>query len=252
MKAATLKQDRPLSYSALKAFSESPNHLVSYWNRERESTPAMIKGSLIHTLILEPEKFESSYAIWKGGRRAGGEYTTFCELNASKEIIKPEDLDEVTPIAELARKNILIKNLKGTELLIEWDFAGVPFKGFVDGYGDGFILDIKTTSDASPKAFLRDFVKYKYYWQAALYLHANRALNLAGDLPDFFIVAVETNAPFNVQVYKVAPEFIDKGFTEVAKYVQAFKDWNGEPGGYEFFNPLAESGVLTLNLPEWL
>ena len=212
----------------------------------------MAKGSLIHTLILEPEKFADTYAIWEGGRRAGGAYTSFCELNANKEIIKPEDLEEVKPIAELARKNILIKNLKGTEKLIEWDFAGVPFKGFVDGYGDGFILDVKTTTDASPKAFLRDFVKFKYYWQAALYLHANRSLNLAGENPDFFIVAVETSAPFNTQIYKVTPEFIDKGFSEVSKYVQKFKEWEGTPGGYEYFNALAENGVLTLELPEWL
>jgi len=63
-----LKQNRPLSYSSLKAFSVTPNHLVSYWNKERTSSAAMVKGSLIHTLILEPETFGDVYAI---GTEAG-------------------------------------------------------------------------------------------------------------------------------------------------------------------------------------
>ena len=247
-----LKQNRPLSYSSLKAFSVTPNHLVSYWNKERTSSAAMVKGSLIHTLILEPETFGDVYAIWNGGRRGTNAYKEFIAANENKEIIKPEELEEVKPIAELARKNILIKKLKGAEELIEWEFSGVPFKGFVDGYGEGFILDVKTTTDASPRSFLRDFVKYKYYWQAALYLHANRTLKLAGDNPDFFIIAVETSAPFNTQVYKVTPEFIDQGFKEVARAVQEFKDWDGTPGGYDYNNIFAEGGVLPLEVPKWL
>lgn len=246
------KLQRPLSYSSLKSFSNSPNHLLSYWNRERTSSSSMVKGSLIHTLILEPDTFDDVYAIWNGGRRGTNAYKEFLTQNEGKTIIKPEELDEVKPMAEAARKNILIKNLTGAEKLIEWELSGVPFKGFVDGFGDGFILDVKTTSDASPKAFLRDFIKYKYYWQSALYLHANRSLNFAGDNPDFFIVAVETSAPYNTQIYKVTPEFIDKGFKDVAHALQKFKEWDGEPAGYEFNNVLAENGVLTLDLPEWL
>jgi len=247
-----MKQNRPLSYSSLKAFKQSPNHLISYWNREKTSSPAMVKGSLIHTLILEPQNFEDTYAIWNGGRRGTNAYKEFEAQNEGKEIIKPEDLEDAQKIAKASANNILIKKLKGAEELIEWDFAGVPFKGFVDGYGDGFILDVKTTSDASPKAFIRDIVKYRYYWQAALYQHANNALNFAGENPDFFILAVETSAPFNSQVYKVSAEFIAQGFKEVAKAVQDFKEWDGTPGGYEFGNVLAEDGVITLEAPSWL
>jgi hypothetical protein len=204
-----MKQDRPLSYSSLKAFNTSPNHLLNYWAKVFTPTPAMAKGSLIHTLILEPEEFESRYAVWDGGRRAGKEYKAFQESNEGKDILKAEEVEEVTKIVDSVKNNVLLNKMTGTELLVEWDLNGQPFKGFVDGFGDGFILDVKTTSDASPKAFLRDVIKYKYYWQAALYLNANEELNFAGEKPDFFILAVETSAPFNTQMYKLKYDLIE-------------------------------------------
>lgn len=264
-----LKQNRPLSYSSLKEFSNTPNHLVSYWNRERKSTPAQEFGTLVHALILEPDKFNNEYIVIDDSKVieeliAGGAkspkattvYRTwlsdFLALNAGKTVVNKDDYSQGLKLSEEANKSALIKKMQGAEKLIEWEFAGVPFKGFVDGYGDGFILDVKTSADASPKSFLRDFIKYKYYWQAALYLHANRTLNFAGNNPEFFVMVVETTAPFNTQVYKVSAEFIDKGFAEVAATVQAFKDWDGTPGGYEFNQVMADNGVLNLNLPEWL
>ena len=269
MKNENLKQPRPLSYSSLKAFDTTPNHLVAYWNKEKAPTPAQEFGTLIHSLILEPEKFNSLYYIIDDAEicaelvadgakspRATSIYKNWLAevlmKNEGKKEVKLEDYQTALKLSESARKSILLKKLKGVEELIEWDFAGQPFKGFVDGYGDGFILDIKTSADASPKAFLRDFVKYKYYWQAALYLHANRALNFAGNNPDFFVLVVETSTPYNTQIYKVSPEFIDKGFAQVAAAVQSFKDWDGSAAGYEFGEIMAENGVLTLNLPEWI
>ena len=269
MKKQNLKQDRPLSYSSLKAFSQSPNHLVAYWDKDFKPTPAMIKGSLLHCLILEPEEFDKRYYVFddsekcqeliEGGAKSPRATADYKEWKAEKmktfegkEEVKVEDLEELQPIADHVRKNILLKKMTGAELAIDWDFNGVPFKGFVDGYGDGFIFDVKTTSDASPKAFARDVVKFRYYWQASLYRHANRVLDFAGDLPDYFIIAVETSAPFNVQIYKMSPAFIDKGFAEVSEMVDKFKKWDGTPQGYDYFNPLSDDGVIDLNLPQWL
>ncbi len=46
-----------LSYSALSAFGKSPNHLLRYWSKKFEPTSAMMLGSLIHKIILEPDDF---------------------------------------------------------------------------------------------------------------------------------------------------------------------------------------------------
>ena len=246
------KLKRPLSYSSLKQFAQSPNHLLSYWEGEKKETSSMLKGTLIHTILLEPEKLESEYAIWKGGRRAGAEYKTFCEVNEGKNIIKPEELEEAEKCIEKANANVLLNLKKGVEKEIKFEIEGLPFRGFVDFYGDGFIGDLKTCSNAEPKAFQRDFVKLKYYWQAAIYIMANEQLNFAGENPDYFIIAVETSAPYNTQIFKVEPKFIEKGISEIMQALKDFERWDGKPAGYEFYNELSNNGVINLNLPEWL
>lgn len=212
----------------------------------------MAKGSLLHTLILEPVEFNQRYAIFDGARRAGDAWKSFQEANQEKEILKQSEYDEVKQIADRVRNNILIKKLTGVEQLIEFEVDKVPFKGYVDGYGDGFIMDLKSCQDASPTAFMRDIVKFKYYWQAALYLKANRSIKFAGNAPDYFILAIETKAPFNFQIYKLDGDFIDAGLKQVKAQVQAFKEWDGNPAGYEYNNYAAEAGVITLEAPTWL
>ena len=56
-----------ISRSRLMLLDKSPYH---YWYEVlsgeaevRESTPAMLIGSLFHTLLLEPEKFDREYAL---------------------------------------------------------------------------------------------------------------------------------------------------------------------------------------------
>ena len=49
-----MKKDH-LSYSALTQFKKSPNHLLAYWEGKQTRTDAMLFGSLIHKIILEPE-----------------------------------------------------------------------------------------------------------------------------------------------------------------------------------------------------
>ncbi|BAQ92513.1 nuclease [uncultured Mediterranean phage uvMED] len=246
------KQDRPLSYSSIKSFAKSPNHLIEYWERKRESTPAMLKGTLIHTLILEPEEFGARYFILNdseimeeiGGKnpRATKKYKEWkadqLAENEGKEEVTEELYSEVMEVVSKVYKLDIAQKIENTEKLIEFDFNGVPFKGFVDAEGFDFIMDVKTCQDASPAAFRRDIVKFSYHWQAALYTHA---------IPnkDFYIVAVETVAPFNIQVYKLNKLFLDLGRQQVTEAVEKFKKWDGTPQSY------SEGEVLEINPPSW-
>lgn len=268
MKNTNLKQNRPLSYSALKQFNNSPNHLVAYWDRQFVQTPAMLKGSIIHKLILEPDTFNDEYFVLNdadilaelvaGGAKSPKATKIYkewkaeqLEANQDKTQVDQELFLECFDVSRKALENEILKKVEAVEHLVEFSFAGVPFKGFIDASGPGFILDVKTTSDASPEAFVRDVMKLKYHWQSALYLEANRELGFSGSNPEFYILAVETSSPFNVQLYKMSAEFVDLGFAEVSKAVQRFKDWDGSPAGYEFFDLMFENGVSTLNPPAW-
>lgn len=226
-----MKRNR-LSYSALSQFKKSPNHLLKYWEGKTKVTDAMQFGSIIHKLLLEPDSFNDEYAVFEGARRAGKEWQAFKAVNDNKQIIKLSELDDANEIAKNAMNNPifnkLMQNKVHTEKEVTWNHAGVGFKGFVDleSYIDGktIVCDIKTTTDAG-KRFQRDLIYNDYKMQAAMYLENY-------DDADYYIIAVETTSPYNVQVYRLGCNIISQGFTEYCNLVDKYNNWNGEPVGY--------------------
>jgi exodeoxyribonuclease VIII len=236
-----MKQDRPLSYSALKAFKKSPNHLLAYWDRTLEKTPAMIKGSLIHTLVLEPDTFNEKYAIFEGKTKRGKAYDEFVAQNEGKEIITTSQYLEVVEIKEKVWNDPIAKELfdKTTEVEIEFTDAiqGFQTKGFVDGKGDEFIFDLKTCASAEPEKFSRDAFNLEYHLQAFMYLHKF-------DVKDYYIIAVETAEPYNVTVFKMTDDMIQAGKELCSELLDKYEAWNGNPVGYsEIIQPL--------DIPSW-
>ena len=226
-----MKKNR-LSYSALCAFKKSPNHLLKYWEGKTKVTDAMQFGSIVHKLLLEPDSFNDDYAVFEGARRAGKEWQEFKAANDNKQIIKLSELDDANAIAQNAMNNPifnkLMQNKVHTEKEVRWNHAGVDFKGFVDleSYVDGktIVCDIKTTTDAG-KRFQRDLLYNDYKMQAAMYLENY-------DDADYYIIAVETTSPYNVQVYSLGHNLILQGFSEYKNLVAKYIEWNGEPVGY--------------------
>jgi len=226
-----MKKNR-LSYSALCAFKKSPNHLLKYWEGKTKVTDAMQFGSIVHKLLLEPDSFNDDYAVFEGARRAGKEWQEFKAANDNKQIIKLSELDDANAIVQNAMNNPifnkLMQNKVHTEKEVTWIHAGVGFKGFVDleSYVDGktIVCDIKTTTDAG-KRFQRDLLYNDYKMQAAMYLENY-------DDVDYYIIAVETTSPFNVQVYRLGHNLILQGFAEYKNLVAKYNEWNGEPVGY--------------------
>ena len=69
------------------------------------------------------------------------------------------------------------------------------------------VLDIKTAADASPAAMERTIRSYGYLQSAALYLDGIEAVT--GERPrEFWIVAIEKEAPYAVATYPLDPEDI--------------------------------------------
>lgn len=244
----TLNQ-RPLSYSSLKEFAKSPAHYIQYLNSKKEPSKEMNFGSLVHCMLLYSQQFTELFAVapdvdrrTKDGKAA---WEQFSAESGSKIVVTGEDVDTANEIAVRIFSNSNIKNAihSCTEVEKEWTtiINGLPFRGFIDGLSEQFILELKTTSDGNPKTFIKDYHNRMYYIQAALYYNA------VGKPLQYLVV--ETKAPYNFFMAPVSQEYLDYGWLEIQKLTDSFHTCmvlNSWDAGYEFHGP------VSINLPQWI
>ena len=218
-----------MSYSSLSNFGKSPNHLLAYWEDDMERTPAMMFGSLVHKMILEPDKFSFDYAVFEGTRR-GKVWESFKEENTEKEIVTVKEYNTALKVVNKARENKIFSELlmrtTETEKDINWTCDDIPYKGYVDMIGKDFIADIKTCADAGDR-FARDLKYNDYKMQAAMYLTGNGSTH-----KNYYIIAIEKSSPFNVQVYQLSDDLLESGYKKYRYLNEKYKNWNGKPGSY--------------------
>jgi hypothetical protein len=192
-------------------------------------------GRLVHSLILEPELFESQYIVadkpdcrTTAGKKQWAETLALTE-QTDKQLISTQDFEQAQRMRRavdfhkqansLLREPVLEPSQRQIEQLLTGvleDEDGVQHaaKGradciLLDVYTQPVIVDLKTTDDASAKGFSDSCAKYAYHLQAAFYID----LLAAAGQPDakFIFVAVEKQAPYGVQVFEADDEFIRMG-----------------------------------------
>lgn len=247
-----------VNWSTLKVLGKSPAHyLQRMTGEEAEDTEARQRGRVLHMAVFEPERFARSVVVYPE-RRAGKEWDAFRAKHAGKEIITSRMLDAATAIAASARNNPMsAKYLAGgrAEHTIQWRYEspsiehveGHSFqcKGRLDFLAEcGAIVDLKSTRDASPTGFAREVLKYEYHCQAAFYADGYEAMT--GVRLPFVIVAVESVAPFVVQVFRVPDDVLELGrerYQQLLAYLSVCRRESRWPG-------YAETEV-ELVLPRW-
>jgi hypothetical protein len=233
------------NWSRLRMMPRSPMHARA----TRESTPTLARGVALHSLILTPDEFEQRYAI--GPRcdlRTKEGKATWAEFEASagdRICLRGEDGDDLLAMRDAIWAHTdasrMLRETVAVEQSIVWEQDGIACKARPDAWTASTLIDLKSTTDASPDAFERSAAKYGYHGQAAWYL---RGLHECGvSLPHAHIIAVESSPPYGVAVYRVSDAAIRQGEREAAVY---FSHWRscvlaGEWPGYQ--------GVADLYLP---
>jgi exodeoxyribonuclease VIII len=237
-----------VSKSMLDRIARSPLHLQAYLRDPDmpEETPAMRLGTAVHAAVLEPERFARQYAAFGGDKRTNAGKAAFAELEARGAIVlKSEEFDQVCEIARAVRQHDLAADLLANgvaEASAFWhdEATGVECRCRPDWWrNDGIVVDLKTTNDASPEAFARSVVNYRYHVQAAHYL--------AGTEADRFVfVVIEKEAPYAIAIYELdaaalalGRELRARDLTTYATCAE-FDHWPGFP-----------ASVQTLTLPAW-
>lgn len=199
--------------------------LAAYWLRHvrrlpelaHQETEALFVGDATHKHILQPEVFEQRYAVAPEGMNFAttkGKEWKAAQLAAQPErrIIKHDQFQVIQHMAESMRANAdaqailcdgeaeltsrFIDPQTGLTRQCKFDWASLK---------RGFIGELKTIDDINEMRW--DAFKYNYDRQAAWYgEHAAVELGLAWPTEDIrhFIVAVEKQAPWTCQVFRIS------------------------------------------------
>ena len=241
------------SNSRLTQLKRSPAHLRAYLDTPQSDTEALIIGRATHCAILEPDQFSASFTVAeqcnarkKDGDRCGNNGAGFhsragwlCGIHAKgvgfddlRTVLSPDDHAMCLAVRDAVHSHKSARGIQApvreTELSLRWDNleTGVPCKARLDCHAPelvgGTIWDVKTTRDASRRAFERAIFSFGYYRQAAMYLDGALAVRLPAE--HFVIVAVEKVAPFAVCCYRVTEGAIDAGRDELRGLLRRYAD----------------------------
>jgi exodeoxyribonuclease VIII len=256
---------RPLSFSSLSQFDISPVHYIKYITKKREATPQMMLGSLVHSMLLEPDLLDDEYVIAPkfDMRKASdkGKKEEFEKANEGKNVVDQETWDTATAIAdsvmEYGLANRILGMLNTREVHFKFEHSGLPINGYIDGIGTNaekqtpFIFELKTSITASPSEVIKDFFNKKYYIQAAIYREALRRMGISESSPLVYIV-VENKAPHVVSTFLAEESYMRYGEKEFNRLVNEFKSWMD--GGFKTagYSKDGNEHMFGLGLPAWV
>jgi hypothetical protein len=225
-----------LSHSQLKEIRHSPGHFRWKMDTSEAASPAMNLGSLVHAMVLEPHIVERRWVVVpKIDRRtkAGRElYESYVSDNSSKYIVMEHEFEVASAMRDAVMSHPhaggLVENViahGSAEKEFYWtDSRGIERKAKVDGLvmndeGCDFVLDLKTTADASPHAFKRSIAKYCYGTQMAYYCEAAKPIHNRA-----MIIAVANTPPFGVGLYRFDSVAIARSQQVVDRWLDLYKE----------------------------
>jgi len=207
-------------------------------------TAAMKLGSLTHCAVLEPDELANRYGIAPDRRtNAGKAVAAEMEAGGIEAVTAPE-MEQAMAMAASVRSHqaaaALLRDGKA-EQSFWWDDiqTGLRCKCRPDWYNGTIIVDLKTTTDASPKGFAKSVAQWRYHVQQNHYL--------AGTFAERFVFfAVEKTYPYAVGVYELDETAALHGEAERRNNLQTIADCRAiaEWPGYG-------NTIQPLSLPNW-
>lgn len=238
-----------LNYSIAKHLLRSAAHFRHASEYPEPTTDAMIIGTEIHRLldgsesgvVMRPaHNWEDPDDRWHGNKKWCKEWAE----QQTKHVVSGEDYMRI-----IGAKDAVLANKTAQTLLalcperekpVVVDYRGTAIKGLLDAVGtdmDGkrFVLDLKTTTDASRNAFAGKARSLSYSMQAAWYTNLLAISEGLDYRPGFVWVVVETEMPHAVAVYAPSEAVMDKGQELMDKAITLYQEsqqsgkWTGYP-----------------------
>lgn len=241
-----------VNYSTLKAMAKSPAHYAHGLVAPDKDSDAKKAGRAVHLAVFEPDQFRSRVVLWDGGVRRGKDWDSFRRKHDGCEILTETEFARCLAIQKAVRDNRMayryVSEGLGEQTML-WTAptesgVGIDCKGRIDFDAADAIVDLKTTRDASPDGFGREVWRYSYQVQAAWY---SDGYVLATDKKKpYVLVAVESEAPHVVQVYRLPEIVIELGRERYQPWLNRLAECRAESRW-----PGYADDALELTLPKW-
>lgn len=246
-----------VSKTALDKLARSPLHYRSWVDGvDEESTPALEFGSAFHAAVLEPDKFALKYVAQPDFgdcrfKEAKARRDAWRLENAGKRIVSPADYATIEAMVHAVLDHPLAGRMiqdGEPELTASWidGPTGLKCKARGDYYvrSRRLLVDVKSTLDASPKAFAKSVANYRYHVQDAFYRDGFTASG--APVEHFIFVVVEKSPPYAVALYSLDASAVGRGREVVRSGIDLLSECvrTGSFPGYS-------TSIQTLALPGW-
>jgi exodeoxyribonuclease VIII len=224
----------------------TPAHLKAYLESEaeKEETPAMRFGSIVHRALLEPETFADSFYV----KPEELKYSTkdgklWKEEHGDRPVLDSTDYADLCGMLESVKSHPFAKRLifggVGEQAIFVVDSTGTLRKSRLDLVTKGNVLPDVKICDAivTVEEFERRIHRYRYHVQAAYYLDNCRLLGL--DKQTFMFLILERRPPYLVRCLQLMPEVIEYGRKLYQRDLQLYRnciesnEWPGWGDAYE-------------------
>lgn len=258
-----------ISNTALGWIKVSPEYYHWMIQQLSSSTPAMLIGSAMHYLALEPQNFKNYMMILDDSQRP---YPTQnynktenkdwrnaiyeAAIDKGLEIISMDDykvaekmVDKLLSVPE-ARDLIKAKGVV-TEQASTWEWNGMKFKQKRDIDHSDFFADLKSARTADPRQFQKEIFNMDYYRQMGMYSDGERIQKDSAFHKDCFLIAVENTEPYGVSVHKMTDEYLDHGVAEYRKLALLLQDCQ-KANVWPTYTSKVKGGIEVVQLPKFL
>ena len=210
------------------------------WAKENsmEQTPAMVFGSLLHMMVLQPDRFKTEFLIAPDvAKRSKEEKAIWADAEAMAEkdhltLVKQEVVEEVEKLAEKTME--LAKGyFKKTGFYEESIFWIIPVGGQnilckirPDYYDEEYCIDLKSCSDAG-EGFIQSVEKFRYDIQAHWYTIGMNSLKKSETFythEHFLFLAQEKTEDCDNRMWRLSAESYNKSDAKVNQALKLFSE----------------------------
>lgn len=225
---------------------------------KKKPSAAMQLGSACHCYLFEHERFVKTYFCSPEfgdlrNKEAKKERDYFLKsLTPGAIPLQKEDWEKVQAIGHSVlrhpdAKALLRRGIAETSHYYRDPVTHIKCKFKPDFLNQSVmaLIDLKTTENCTDQSFMKSIWNYRYDFQLAMYGEGVR--HIYGEpVKHYMIIAVETEPPYEVAVYKLETMAIEKGFIDYRNCLDTLKEclvkneW-----------PAYQRRMQPLTLPNW-